>query len=345
MPSLPREVHEVLEHEYVSMYGPLPRVETAYTAEQVLDLELAVHLFRECGVLDEGLTAAGVAAKLNEFLAKLPPRLIDSPALSNNGRLLLERYAEFAEIAKAEDSLRELHRRIVDDALSGAVQPLSNLRLANVYDALHQRAKDPAKARTALCISGGGIRSATFALGVIQGLASAKVLDKFDYLSTVSGGGYIGSWLSSWARRHPQGISGVQKDLADADTASGGRPQRAQKIEPEPEPLRHLRDYSNYRSPRMGLLSGDSWTMGALYSRNLLLNLLVFVPVLAAVLTVPRAYAWAQRATLFLTEWTYPVGTVLFIAIAFAFIGQNRPVDYEDPRQQRTTDGSFILWC
>src|SRR5215469_18278612 len=52
--------------------------------------------------------------------------------------------------------------------------------------------------RSALCISGGGIRSATFALGALQGLADLGILQNFDYLSTVSGGGYIGSWLSAW---------------------------------------------------------------------------------------------------------------------------------------------------
>src|SRR5437868_2014333 len=46
-----------------------------------------------------------------------------------------------------------------------------------------------------LSISGGGIRSATFGLGVLQGLAAVGLLPRFDYLSTVSGGGYIGSWL------------------------------------------------------------------------------------------------------------------------------------------------------
>ena len=51
---------------------------------------------------------------------------------------------------------------------------------------------------SALALSGGGIRSACVALGVIQSLAEAKLLRQFDYLSTVSGGGYIGSWLSAW---------------------------------------------------------------------------------------------------------------------------------------------------
>jgi hypothetical protein len=50
---------------------------------------------------------------------------------------------------------------------------------------------------SALALSGGGIRSACVALGMIQAPAEAKLLRHFDYLSTVSGG-YIGSWLSAW---------------------------------------------------------------------------------------------------------------------------------------------------
>src|SRR5712692_8825797 len=69
--------------------------------------------------------------------------------------------------------------------------------------------------RTALCISGGGIRSATFGLGILQGLARCGLLDKFHYLSTVSGGGYIGSWLSAWIKHHPEGIGGVVAELAE----------------------------------------------------------------------------------------------------------------------------------
>src|SRR5947208_5340091 len=60
---------------------------------------------------------------------------------------------------------------------------------------------DPKQPFTALCISGGGIRSATFALGAIQSLAEHGLLERFDYLSTVSGGGYIGSWLTAWINR------------------------------------------------------------------------------------------------------------------------------------------------
>jgi hypothetical protein len=52
-----------------------------------------------------------------------------------------------------------------------------------------------------LALSGGGIRSATFCLGVLQCLQRHGILRDVDYLSTVSGGGYLGAFLSTrlWA--------------------------------------------------------------------------------------------------------------------------------------------------
>ena len=136
--------------------------------------------------------------------------------------------------------------------------------------------------RSALCISGGGIRSATFGLGVLQGLARRNLLQHFDYLSTVSGGGYIGSWLSAWIHRHPEGLVGVCAQLGQA--AQSGQRQH------EPEPVSWLRTYSNFLSPRLGLMSADSWTLVGTYLRNLLLNWLVLVPFLLALLGLPLLY-------------------------------------------------------
>ena len=82
------------------------------------------------------------------------------------------------------------------------------VRLKAIWAAVHEL---PEK-RAALCISGGGIRSATFALGILQGLARFGLLEKFHYLSTVSGGGYIGSWLSAWINR--AGLTSVIAQLA-----------------------------------------------------------------------------------------------------------------------------------
>ncbi|WFU31441.1 patatin-like phospholipase family protein [Bradyrhizobium brasilense] len=122
---------------------------------------------------------------------------------------------------------------------------------------------------SALCLSGGGIRSAAFALGVIQGLADRRILSKFDYLSTVSGGGYVGSLLTAWVQR--AGYDEVEAELR------GGLPARA-KI----SPLQHLRRYTSYLTPRAGVLSTDTLTLFALFVRNLLLNWLILIPALIA---------------------------------------------------------------
>ncbi|MGB7723925.1 MAG: hypothetical protein WBL65_28750, partial [Bryobacteraceae bacterium] len=144
--------------------------------------------------------------------------------------------------------------------------------------------------RTALCFSGGGIRSATFGLGVLQGLAAhswspkdpaapPRLLAGVDYLSTVSGGGYLGGWFSAWASRHADGAAGVVRELAAAPDAGW---------EPEPAPVRHLRKFSNYLNPQLGAFSADTWTLVATVVRNIVLNWLVLLPLLAAVLVTPR---------------------------------------------------------
>ena len=130
---------------------------------------------------------------------------------------------------------------------------------------------------SALCVSGGGIRSATFGLGAIQGLAERGLLQQFDYLSTVSGGGYIGSWLSMWATR-AGGVEKIAPHLT-ADVCTSDR-----------DPIGHLREYNSYLSPTVGAISSDLWTLISTVLRNVLLNWLVLVPLLLSVLTIPRIY-------------------------------------------------------
>jgi predicted acylesterase/phospholipase RssA len=89
-----------------------------------------------------------------------------------------------------------------------------------------------------LAFSGGGIRSATFNLGVLEALKDLELLRRVDYLSTVSGGGYIGAWLVGNAYRRPSWL---------------------QKTADWRESIRYLRRYVNYLSPRVGLLSADTW--------------------------------------------------------------------------------------
>ena len=73
-------------------------------------------------------------------------------------------------------------------------------RIENRRKALSSNGKRPASPveTIGLALSGGGIRSATLSLGVIQSLAKRDLLQKVDYLSTVSGGGYTGCFLGSF---------------------------------------------------------------------------------------------------------------------------------------------------
>jgi len=144
------------------------------------------------------------------------------------------------------------------------------------------------KQRSALCISGGGIRSATFALGALQGLAELGILENFDYLSTVSGGGFIGSWLTAWKERW-KGLT-TPKKLGNKTTTlvSQLKPFALPPPEEHPDPIQHLRDYNNYLSPKLGFFSADTWTLAATVARNMLLVWLVFVPLLMCALMAPR---------------------------------------------------------
>ncbi len=153
-----------------------------------------------------------------------------------------------------------------------------------------------------LAISGGGIRSATFNLGILQALAELKILRGFDYLSTVSGGGYIGSWLAAWIKR--AGIDHVENALAPQDEhgQKGG----------EAAPVRWLRAYSNYLTPRPGLFTADTWTVLAVWLRNLLLNLSIICSAILALLAIPYVI---QRLTVI--DW--PSSSVIAALALLAF--------------------------
>ncbi|WP_220461522.1 patatin-like phospholipase family protein [Rugamonas apoptosis] len=132
-----------------------------------------------------------------------------------------------------------------------------------------------------LALSGGGIRSATFGLGVLQALAARQALDQFDYLSTVSGGGYIGAWLSAWI--HRAGLEQVQAALGRAGGGPGAAPHTL-----EPEQVSWLRRYSNYLTPRVGLFSVDSLTLITIWTRNVTLSLIIVLAFFAVLLLLPR---------------------------------------------------------
>jgi hypothetical protein len=127
----------------------------------------------------------------------------------------------------------------------------------------------PERSLIGLAFSGGGIRSACFNLGILQALAENRLLHKFDYLSTVSGGGYIGSWLAAVTRRLMATVPGAT--FANVEQALAPSKYEPNKRN-EPTFLHWLRMYSSYLTPRKGLVSGDTWAAVGTWMRNVFLN-------------------------------------------------------------------------
>lgn len=134
--------------------------------------------------------------------------------------------------------------------------------------------------QAALCLSGGGVRSAAFALGVIQSLAAKGLLTRFHYLSTVSGGGYIGGWLSRWIADANGRADEVQRQLRESIVGTTG----------DPPQIKQLRENSNFITPRIGAASTDTWTAIALSARNIVINWLIFGPALLLAVLLFNVY-------------------------------------------------------
>jgi hypothetical protein len=234
----------------------------------------------------------------------------------------------FADVL--EEELRALHEQQPSRgpfvAPSNPSDPLP-VRLRAIYAALHAAPEG----RSALCLSGGGIRSASFSLGVVQVLARLGLLSRFDFLSTVSGGGYLGGWLSAWIKR--EGAAQVCAKLAE--------PPRKDPREPEWPPVRFLRAYSNYLSPRLGLLSADTWTLGATFLRNMLLNWCVLIPVLLVAMLVSRFFL---AAVLSIPPPGFEAALWCAVAILMAVTTFYAAVDMPMTGNARLREGSFVLW-
>jgi len=192
---------------------------------------------------------------------------------------------------------------------------------------------------SALCVSGGGIRSASYSLGILEGLSrlsrpsgsatsskpaiAGNLMDNLDYISSVSGGGYICSWMMSWVvRRNTAPVprpawqtsySEVISALAGQTPAGTGHPP-VTGGDPEPQPVRHLRSYTSFLAPDLGLTL-DTFTLAAIVFRNLFINWTMLIPVLFALISLTK-YSGFQflAASHWLSDnWSWPLAALITI--------------------------------
>ena len=135
-----------------------------------------------------------------------------------------------------------------------------------------------------LALSGGGIRSATFSLGVMQRLAREGYLKYVDYLSTVSGGGYIGgslTWLLSDKARKLK--DGVPWNTSNKFPYGTDDPREERLCKKQPKILEHLRLHGKYLIPGKGI---TKTSLIAVILRGILLNLVVWLPLAVFLMVV-----------------------------------------------------------
>ncbi len=165
---------------------------------------------------------------------------------------------------------------------SSVARELQELRTAEQEEIRTRRKSGDAEPTNlvGLALSGGGIRSASFALGVITRLAQSRILEDVDFLSTVSGGGYTGGFLSAHLAERTESFPDY-----------GDRVQRALGRSPdttEPAAIRKIRNGAQYlltgrfRALEMGTIT----LVGSLSS----LVALLFLVVVAVIASSP--FAW-----------------------------------------------------
>ncbi|MEP3046352.1 MAG: hypothetical protein ABJL55_01025 [Roseibium sp.] len=135
-----------------------------------------------------------------------------------------------------------------------------------------------------IALTGGGIRSGVFALGVLQALAKKNLLGSFDYLSSVSGGGYAACslhWLlHAGAKKDGNGEPGSPRYGLEPDNfpllEENRFPSGSEETsEDGREYLEYIRNHGDYlKTGNITAFSGVAVVLRAIF-----LNLLVWLPI------------------------------------------------------------------
>jgi hypothetical protein len=144
-----------------------------------------------------------------------------------------------------------------------------------------------------ICFSGGGIRSATICLGIMQKFMKENIFKFFDYLSTVSGGGYIGSCLTSLLSNPEEcylktgetgkkpGVEPETSPFVGLNKFDDYENEAATKLGVRHQ-IHHLRTHGEYLIPHKDIFSRDfQRALGTLFA-GILHHLILFTLFLAA---------------------------------------------------------------
>lgn len=172
-----------------------------------------------------------------------------------------------------------------------------------------------------IALSGGGIRSATFSLGVLQALAARRLFHQAHYLSTVSGGGYMGGCFNAMNATPPE------------DQHNGMEAVFAHKAyQQESAAFRHLRAYSRFLAPSGAvdtLRMVAQPLMGTVTNLLVLLSVLLFAAAAGGMFSLARPAAWPWLGTVIGLSWC-------------VFLGGWMQFQQRDPLDRRDRIGGWL---
>jgi len=169
-----------------------------------------------------------------------------------------------------------------------------------------------------LALSGGGIRSAVFSLGVMQALAHSDFMKRFDYLSTASGGGYIGSALTWFLSKDP-GLFGSERNRfpfgADRRNPAKEAGDRGKRI----GVVRYIRQARYFLFPGSGI--GPFSILGVVL-RGALVNLAVYLTLMVGFMAAWKRLQGSRSAEVLTgaVPWTDDLGFSLALLMLGIFL-------------------------
>jgi len=146
-----------------------------------------------------------------------------------------------------------------------------------------------------IALSGGGVRSATINLGFLQVMNKLSLLKQADYVSSVSGGGYIGSYIHSKLRKN----------------ISADDPYKELFLK---EDIDHFRNHGKYLTPSKNKIINYSSLIGG-YFVTALLHLIWYV---VFALFVGYLMKWFD-SNIFLYIGYVALGALVFTAVYYYF--------------------------
>ncbi len=177
--------------------------------------------------------------------------------------------------------------------------------LQRAEDALIRHRRDVARVnggpKIGIACSGGGIRSATVCLGAFQALARNDLLRRIDYISTISGGGYFGSFLGSMYRPQNPDEQAYPESIPDVVTEDLANDQST--------PVKWLRKNGRYIAPNG---PADYFNIAAIYIRNWLgvqyVVGITFITLFLLLIAVRSLASWQWGAVFSLSHRSTAIG-------------------------------------